>query len=94
MTVDNEFIKNTNLPHDVSLDTTMERCKALLVGIENIHEQADTADVIGDVLEIISHEYYLVPKVSIGEKGEFIENTIPDKTITQSLSELWSVVSN
>lgn len=94
MTVDNELIKNTNLLHGVSLDTTMERCKGLLVGIESIHEQADTAEVIGNVLEIVSHEYYLIPKVTIGEKGEFIENTVPDNVIAQSLSELWSAVSN
>lgn len=94
MAVDNELIKNTNLLHGVSLDTTMERCKELLVGIESIHERADTADVIGDVLEIVSHEYYLIPKVSISEKGEFIENAIPDNAIAQSLSELWSAVSN
>lgn len=94
MTVDNELIKNTNLLHGVSLDTTMERCKELLVGIESIHEQADTAEVIGNVLEIVSHEYYLIPKVTIGVKGEFIENTVPDNAIAQSLSELWSAVSN
>lgn len=89
-----DAITNTNLLHGVSSDTTIERCKELLVGIESIHERADVEEVIGQVLEIVGHEYYLVPKVSIGLKGEFIENLQPENTIAQSLAELWNSVSS
>lgn len=94
ITLELDTITNTNLLHSVSLDTTMERCKELLVGIESIHERAETADVIGQVLEVVSHEYYLVPKIAVDQEGAFIENPVPENALTQSLSELWTSVSN
>jgi hypothetical protein len=92
LTIDS--VTNTNLLHGVSLDTTMSRCKELLVGIESIHERADVEEVIGQVLEIVGHEYYLVPKVGVGHEGEFIENPEPENTIIRSLAELWNSVSS
>lgn len=94
ITLELDTVTNDNLFHGVSLDTTMSRCKELLVGIESLHELADTNEVIGQVLEIVSHEYHLVPKISRDVKGNFIENPVPENALTQSLAELWTTVSN
>lgn len=78
------------------LSTVIERC---LEVYENADlsppvERDEIANVIGQVLEVVSHEYYLVPKIAVDQEGVFIENPVPENALTQSLSELWTSVSN
>lgn len=90
------LLKEMAVNTGATLPTVIERC---LEVYENADlsppvERDEIANVIGQVLEVVSHEYHLVPKVTVDLEGAFIENPAPENAITQSLAELWTTVSN
>ena len=77
-----------------SATNTVDRLKELLVGIESIHERSDTQEVIEQTLVIVQENFYLVPKVSVGDIVGVIEHDRPEEAITEPLYELWNFVSS
>lgn len=70
------------------------RCEELVFGITDEANRELVTNTIGQVLEIVSHEFYLVPKLAVGEDQEPVEREAPADALDESLAALWTAVSN
>lgn len=75
--------------------TAIERCRELFNVSLTDREHDLLVDAVGSVLEIVQHEYHLVPKVIyLDLVDQLFEVEEPEHTLHESLAELWTAVGS
>lgn len=82
------------LVQNSSIANTMVKCSEMLVGVESIHERADTQEIIDITLEAIQENFWLIPKVTLSPEGEPVLLEEPIDAIPEILKEIWNAFTN
>lgn len=82
------------LVQNSSIADTMVKCSEMLVGVESIHERADTQEIIDITLDAIQENFWLIPKVTLNAEGEPVLLEEPIDAIPDFLKEIWNAFTN